>query len=286
LKRLREETSQSKKPRKKTMKRKRRRRPKCNKVKPKYKDGISLLSKDLKLELVSFLTRSETLTLARCSSYLAKEFTSDDVWRAFIRRISPSLLCLPMKEVNNCRNKLKVFLQEPVRKINKTLELHLVLKFNGVVHAVTLSNPKMRKDEEEWEEWVTFFSGHDFQSNIPCYKIRGCSIMLLLTYNGMTSVLVPEKKVLENTVTLYGNKLELKFYDHETQGYVMVWARIHFKWVGSEETNTREENVLSNPAYSGIKSVSLCLSNDSDNYFESSCRPEFKPIMSEQLSWY
>lgn len=268
--------------RKKKAKRRRRVKP------PSNKDSLTPLPKDLKLKLVSFLTRSETLRLARCSRFLTNELTSEDVWRAFIQRLSPSLLTLPMRAVNKWRDKFKVFLQVPVRKNDdKVLQLHFILKVDGVVHSATLSNPKMDQDDED-DELMRFFSGQDFTTNIPYDRVLHGTLMLLLTYDGMTSVLLPESGILNNLDMLVHDKLSLMFLD-QMCGQLTVWVNIHFKWSLSSLTDSSDEDVEAEDGsddFLGVKSVAFNVSRDVDVFGEEIETLDMDTLIAEQLKWY
>jgi len=268
--------------RKKKAKRRRRVKP------PSNKDSLTPLPKDLKLKLVSFLTRSETLRLARCSRFLTNELTSEDVWRAFIQRLSPSLLTLPMRAVNKWRDKFKVFLQVPVRKNDdKVLQLHFILKVDGVVHSATLSNPKMDQDDED-DELMRFFSGQDFTTNIPYDRVLHGTLMLLLTYDGMTSVLLPESGILNNLDMLVHDKLSLMFLD-QMCGQLTVWVNIHFKWSLSSLTDSSDEDVEAEDGsddFLGVNSVAFNVSRDVDVFGEEIETLDMDTLIAEQLKWY
>ena len=124
---------------------------------------ITRLSKDLKLKLVSFLTRFEKLSLARCSRCLKREFTSDEMWKAFIRRISPSPFTLPMTPVTNF-NKFRLFYGKPFPKklpkpIWQKVQLHYVMEIGGTRYAATLINPTIWKDENDIAiRWTGIYS--------------------------------------------------------------------------------------------------------------------------------
>jgi len=278
MKRKRAENKRGK--RKKARRRRRRKRS--------TKDCLTPLPKDLKMKLVSFLTRSETLRLARCSSTLKRDFITDDVWKGFIRRVSPSLLWLPMKAVSTWKDKLKVFLQEPIRKNdNKVLRLHFVLKVDGVVHSATLSNPKMDQDDEE-DELMRFYSGQDFESNIPYERVLHGSLMLLLTYDGMTSVLLPESDLHNNLDFLVDNKLSLMFLD-QMFGPLTVWVSIHFKWLLTDVTDSSDEQAETKDGYddfTGVESVAFNVSRDVDIFGEDIETLDMDTLISERLQWY
>lgn len=251
------------------------------------KDSLSPLPKDLKLKLVSFLTRSETLRLGRCSRWLSREFISDDVWKVFIRRLSPSLLALPMRAVSNWRDKFKVFLKKPVRKNNnKVLRLHFILKVDGVVHSATLSNPRMDKDDEE-DELMRFFSGQNFDSNIPYDRVLYGSLMLLLTYDGMTSVLLPESDLHNNLDFLLDNKLSLMFLD-QMFGHLTVWVSINFKWLLTDMTaDSSDEDVEDGyDDFTGVESVAFNVSRDVDVFGEEIETLDMDTLIAERLKWY
>jgi len=162
-------------------------------------DFLTLLPKDLKLNVVKFLTRSEALSLGRCSSYLKSQVMSDNLWKAFIMRISPSLLDLPMRAVTDWKDKLKVFLMKPIRKKKKVLRMHLILKFDGVEFNLTLSNWRIVSFfERKINEAIEFFPEQDFQCDSDIYSVLGGTIMLLFTYDGMTSLFLPEFDLEEN----------------------------------------------------------------------------------------
>jgi len=268
--------------RKKKAKRRRRVKP------PSTKDSLTPLPKDLKLKLVSFLTRTETLRLARCSRFLTYELTSEDVWRAFIQRLSPSLLTLPMRAVNKWRDKFKVFLQVPVRKNDdKVLQLHFILKVDGVVHSATLSNPKMDQDDED-DELMRFFSGQDFTTNIPYDRVLHGTLMLLLTYDGMTSVLLPESGILNNLDMLVHDKLSLMFLD-QMLGQLTVWVNIHFKWSLSSLTDSSDEDVEAEDGsddFLGVNSVAFNVSRDVDVFGEEIETLDMDTLIAERLKWY
>jgi hypothetical protein len=255
---------------------------------PSTKDSLTPLPKDLKLKLISFLTRSETLRLARCSRFLKRELTSEEVWKAFIKRMSPSLLALPMRAVNNWRDKFKVFLQEPVRKNdNKVLRLHFILKVDGVVHSATLSNPRMDQDDEE-DELMRFFSGQDFDTHIPYDRVLQGTLMLLLTYDGMTSVLLPESSLLNNLDFLVHDKLSLMFLD-QMFGHLTVWVSIHFKWSLSGLADSSDEDVETEDGSDdllGVESVAFNVSRDVDVFGEEIETLDMDTLIAERLKWY
>jgi len=242
------------------------------------KDFLTLLPNDLKLKLVSFLTRSDTLCLASCSSSLKIDYLCDEVWKGFIRRISPSLLRLPMKVVSNWRDKLKVFLFKPVRKIDiKEVRLHLVLNVDGVVNCATLSNPWIYQDDQD-VEWMRFCSAQDFESNIPWYRLEWGSLMLLLTYDGMTCVLLPE------------SGLECRWSGSSYSFYLssrsMVHVKIYFTHTGfflTDVTGSSDEDVKPSDVMedkTGVESVAFYLSRDC-------MRLNMDTLFSEQLlKWY
>jgi len=268
--------------RKKKNKRKRRRLKRTN------KDSLTPLPMDLKLKLVSFLTRSETMRLGRCSRWLNRELISDNVWKAFIMRLSPSLLALPMRAVCNWRDKFKVFLKEPIRKNNNKLRLHFILKVDGCVHSATLSNPRMDKDDEE-DQLMRFFSGQDFKSNIPCDRVLYGSIMLLLTYDGMTSVLLPESHLYNNLDFLLGNKLSLTFLG-QMVGHLTVWVSINFKWFLTDLTSSDEDvDVELEDGYddfTGVESLAFNVSRVVDVFGEEIETLDMDTLIAESLKWY
>jgi len=162
-------------------------------------DRLTSLAKDLKLVLVSFLTRSETLRLASCSISLKRELTSNEVWKVFIKGLSPSLLALPMKSVTNWRDKLKVIVLkrlEPQLEYNyKLLQLHYVLKINGVEYSATLSNPcSFNLGDISYS--IKFQCELKFKSLIEEFHDHDdISLLVLLIYDGKTTVLIPEAKI-------------------------------------------------------------------------------------------
>lgn len=166
-------------------------------------DRLSPLIKDLKLKIVSFLTRSEVLTIARCSIRQNRDFTSDGVWKAFIKRISPSLLGLPMTMVTSWRERLRVLLggktisNDPVND-PEMFQLHYILNFHGVLYSATLDDPEFNWKDDciGLTQWMSFDCGLDFGSMYSDFS-RKDSIMLLLIYDGMTSVVLPETKLYQ-----------------------------------------------------------------------------------------
>jgi len=271
----------------KKIKRRKRKKTRRRRLKRSTKDCLTPLPKDLKLKLVSFLTRTDTLMLARCSRNLKTDLLSEDVWKSFIKRVSPSLLSLPMRAVSSWRDKFKVFLQEPVRKNDqKVLRLHFVLKVDGVVHSATLSNPRMEHDDEE-DELMRFHSGQNFNSNIPYDRVLHGTLMLLLTYDGMTSVLLPESDIHNNLDFLVDNKLSLMFLDQMVGG-LTVWVSIHFKWLLTD-VDSDDEDASAQEDYddfTGVESVAFNVSRDIDVFGEEIETLDMDTLISEQLKWY
>merc|ERR1719318_2405991 len=105
----------------------------------------------------------------------------------------------------------------------------------------------MDQDDED-DELMRFFSGQDFTTNIPYDRVLHGSLMLLLTYDGMTSVLLPESDLHNNLDFLMDNKLSLMFLD-QMSGHLMVCVRIHFKWLLAEVTDANLEDVEAEDGY-------------------------------------
>jgi hypothetical protein len=211
-------------------------------------DRLTSLAMDLKLILVSFLTRSETLRLASCSIRLKEQLNSDEVWKAFIKRLSPSLLALPMKSVANWRDKLKVIILkqlEPQLTYNyKSLQLHYVLKINGVGYSSTLSNP-CRNHSNDLRYAMKFHCGVEFKSIIEeLNDHHDISILVLLIYDGKTGVLIPETKI---DVT----KIEPPFHYVHVSEDMSILIVLNFKhsWTYSAERDAEDWYI------SGISSV-------------------------------
>jgi len=181
-----------------------------------------------------------------------------------------------------------VFLREPVRtNSNKVLKLHFILKVDGVVHSATLSSPRMDKDDEE-DELMRFFSGQDFKSNIPYDRVLYGSLMLLLTYDGMTSVLLPKSDFHNNLDFLLDNKLSLMFLD-QMVGHLTVWVSINFKWLLSDMTDSCEEDVDVEDGYddfTGVESVAFNVSRDDDVFGEEIETLNMDTLIAECLKWY
>lgn len=170
-------------------------------------DHLINLPKDLQLALVSLLTRSDTMKLARCSRRLKKVFDSDRVWKDFCER--DSLHNLPMT-ATTWKDKYKLCRGAPVikndyrlgREIDyELLQAHFLLKVDGVEHSLTLGNPKKEmfsEDEISDINSMVVFSGQDFTSIIGQERLRQGSFRLLLLHSGMVSVLSPEANVWDN----------------------------------------------------------------------------------------
>merc|ERR1719357_550083 len=95
------------------------------------KNLIISLPKDLQMKLLCFLTLSEMLVLTQCSSDLKAAFTGEEVWRDFIKRISPSILALPMNSLTSTKERLKVILgrKSYMHSLNYTkLRMHYILE--------------------------------------------------------------------------------------------------------------------------------------------------------------
>jgi len=215
--------------------------------------------------------------LARCSSSLKREIICDDVWKTFIKRMSPSLLVIPMRTVSNWRDKFKVLLQKPVLKNDKeVLRLHLVLKVNGVVHSVTLGNPRVGRLEYE------FVSGQNFESKFPFTSIFQGSVMILLTYYGMTSVLLPESNIGDNFNGGSGGEFILEFDKliGSLEGYVII----QFKMTVADRSEYPEEDC---EVLTGVKSVQILIDmprEHSTNVLEEVL--DMETLIAERLKWY
>ena len=132
------------------------------------KNIIISLPKDLQMKLLSFLTLSETLVLTQCCSDLKAAFTVEEVWGEFIKRISPSLLALPMNSLASTKERLKVVLgrRNHVQSLDYTkLQMHYVLEVMGNRHVATLCNPTKIEDA-----LLNFWSGKDLGFTVPCHR--------------------------------------------------------------------------------------------------------------------
>jgi hypothetical protein len=238
-------------------------------------DIISKLPKDLRMQLVSFLKLKETLVLAACSSRLNAAFTVNEVWQDFIKRVSPSLLALPMNTLGNYKQRLQVILGLWPERIDYTkLRLHYILRVMGTIYTATLSNPTVSKVQERF----SFFSGQDFDAEIPYHRAPFAGLMVLLINNGKTSVLLRE-------VTLYENDLEQNEVTFISKAVPScdLWMEggdvgVTFKWKMESRNNSGNEEHEYNPGYfTGVDSVTVDLSY---------CGSKMDEYLRRHLIWY
>jgi len=186
------------------------------------KDYVTSLPKELKLKLVSFLTRSETLKVACCSSALKRDFTSNEVWKAFIvRQFSRSLLSLPMRGARNWRDKFRVFLGKTLIEEEwfweRNFKLYYFLKIDGVDYFDTFGDSERGNLVDSSREFLCFSDERYFGANIPYDKPRG-NLMLFLTYKGMTSVLLEETNLSSSRV-IHDKRTSRRNKSEQQQGH-------------------------------------------------------------------
>jgi len=230
------------------------------------KNIIISLPKDLQMKLLSFLTLPETLVLTECSTGLKAAFTGEEVWGEFIKRISPSLLALPMNSLASTKERLKVVLgkRNHIHLLDYTkLRMHYVLEVMGNRHVATLSNPTKIEDD-----LLNFWSGKDLGFKIPCHRWESVSLMVLLIYDGKTSLLLPwcmANDLDENDATFVYSDLP------SVNGF-WVNVIVSFTWIrrckedsSGEDHEVSDEDAALHPDYpgyfTGIESVYIDMAN-------------------------
>jgi len=248
------------------------------------KDYLTPLPMDLKLKIVSLLTRSETLSIASCSSGLKRDFTSNEVWKLIVRQFSRSLLSLPMRRAKNWRDKFRVFLGESLIEDEwfweRDFNLHYLFKIDGLEYFDTLGNSE-RGDLDSSREFLCFSEEHDFGSNIPYDRARG-SLMLFLTYKGMTSVLLEETNLSSNSM-LDGYLLYIHIHDFDG---IYIEFRIQFTRSCLRdpiEAASWDDEIR---GISGIESILFSVEPDDDNYEFDEPSDVLDIFITERLRWY
>jgi len=236
---------------------------------------IIMLPKDLQIKLVSFLTLSETLVLSQCSSGLEAAFNVEEVWGEFLRRISPSILALPMNSLASTKDRLKVVLgnRNQLQSMDyDKLRLHYVLKLMGNEHVATLSNPTLNLETES----VNFLSGKDFGFIVPYHRTPSASLLVLLIYNGKTSVLLPRSYLRANN--LEQNEAIFHFSPIPPNDDWDIIIGLTFKWIRHRrENSTGEEYEYNSGYFTGVESVRFEMLNNGYKMNE---------VLSNILIWY
>merc|ERR1719317_165955 len=107
------------------------------------------------------------------------------------------------------REKFSVFLKKPIhwRGDSKNLTLHLVLNINGEVYAFNVNNPSIVPDNRNLGDEVTFSGPGLKTTEIPYSNVMAGQgrVMLVLKYDDMTSVLLQEIAINNNSDYNYRN---------------------------------------------------------------------------------
>lgn len=229
-------------------------------------DSISMLPKDMWMRLLS-LTLAETLVLTRCSRSLNAVFTAEQVWREFIKRVSPSLLTLPMNSVTNLKERLKVVLNKGNWSMidYDKLRLHYILKVNGSEHVETL---RPQKDGISRSQ-MCFLSGQDFDFKFSKEQVPSASLIVMLIHGGKTAVLMPESRLDCDQIGEIDGKVSYEMrYLHVCGKDLCVNVILELKCSNEEELSLEEFQLLqsSNMYFTGVDGVSFMIEHGSHEY--------------------
>jgi len=244
---------------------------------------IIRLPKDIQMKLVCFLTLSETSKLTRCSSGIKAAFTVEEVWAELLKRLSPSIPTLPMNSLASKKDRLKVVLgnRNQIHCLDYSkLKMHYILEIMGNKHVSTLSNP-ITDVLSAGDGLAQFACGKDFGYEVPYHRTVSASLIVLLIYEGKTSVLLPRSYLMANN--LIGNDAVFYYNRIPSDNDWCVKVVLAFNWVQNRNDDSKgydydpsSEEFDENPGYfKGVQSV----------YFDvqSSSLIEF---LSNILTWY
>jgi hypothetical protein len=224
---------------------------------------IIKLPKDIQMKLVCFLTLSETLKLTQCSSCINAAFTVEEVWAELLQRVSPSIPTLPMNSLASKKNRLKLVLgnRNQIQCLDYSkLKLHYILEIMGNKHISTLCNP-ITDVLSAGNRMAQFACGKDFGYYVPYHRSVSASLIVLLIYEGKTSVLLPRCYLMANH--LIGNDAVFFFNripsDNDWSVKVVLafnWTKNHNEDSKGQDYDPSGEEFDENPGYfTGVQSV-------------------------------
>jgi len=207
------------------------------------------LPKDLQMKLLSYLTLSEVLVLTQCCRGLKVVINVKAVWGQFLKRISPSILALPMNSLASTKERLKLVVGKRnwPRSLDYTkLRMHYVLEVMGNKDVATLSNATLNENSI-----VEFNSGKVFNWTLQRDRMESSSFMAFLIWDGRTSLLLPRTEAYE----LDGNDA---WFSHSE----LVHVKVTLKRIRHRRQDSNGENHRDDPGvFNGIESVTILVGN-------------------------
>lgn len=224
---------------------------------------IIMLPKDVQMKIACFLTLSETLKLTQCSSGIKAAFTFEEVWADHLNRVSPSIRTLPMYSLASKKDRLKVVLgnRNQIQSLDlRKLKMHYILKIMGNTHVSTLSDP-ITGVLSSGDGTAQFACGKDFGCDVPYHSDVSASLIVLLIYEGKTSVLLPRSYLKANN--LIGNDAVFFFNRIPQDNAWCVKVVLAFNWIKDriedskgQEYDPNSADFVENPGYfTGVQNI-------------------------------